>query len=163
MPNAPQDDRLEGRDGDIWRDYCFSGLTQLSIARKYGLSQQRVGQIIASARADIPQKTVEELKAEHLEFLRHSHKIMAQHVNEALAPAYSNGKMMVDENGYPIRDAATRLAAMDRMLKIEDRMSKMLGLDAPLKADVTVSDAAERAAQAAATEAALRLHGGTDE
>ncbi|MFC9752994.1 hypothetical protein [Streptomyces sp. NPDC056921] len=55
----------------------------------------------------------------------------------------SNGRV-VDLQGAPIPDAGPVLAAIDRLLKIQERRAKLLGLDAPLKRDVTLTD--ERAA-----------------
>jgi hypothetical protein len=37
----------------------------------------------------------------------------------------------------PIIDDAPVLAAIDRLVKIEDRMSKLLGLDAPVQSEVS--------------------------
>lgn len=49
----PRPERLEGRDGAIWRAYVL-GHTQDAIARQYGISRQRVGQVLADIRAAIP-------------------------------------------------------------------------------------------------------------
>jgi hypothetical protein len=80
-----------------------------------------------------------------------------------LPPAYSNGRPIVDEDGVIVRDAGPRMAALDRIVKVEDRLAKLLGLDAPVKADVTVNEQARQQAQDAAAQAVARLHGGTDE
>lgn len=51
----PQRDgpRLDGRNGDIWRAYV-GGATQEAIASEYGVSQQRVSQVLAEVRDSIP-------------------------------------------------------------------------------------------------------------
>jgi hypothetical protein len=46
-------ERLEGRDGQIWRAYIL-GATQERIAGEHGVSRQRVGQILGEVRASIP-------------------------------------------------------------------------------------------------------------
>lgn len=46
-------ERLEGRDGAIWRAYVL-GSTQEAIAREHGVSRQRVGQVLEEIRASIP-------------------------------------------------------------------------------------------------------------
>ncbi|MGW1433116.1 hypothetical protein ACWD6K_31410 [Streptomyces sp. NPDC002431] len=55
----------------------------------------------------------------------------------------SNGRV-VDLNGMPLPDDGPVLAAIDRLLKIQERRAKLLGLDAPAKAAVTITP--ERAA-----------------
>lgn len=47
-------ERLGGRNGDVWRAYLL-GRTQESIAEEYGISQQRVSQIISEVRESIPE------------------------------------------------------------------------------------------------------------
>lgn len=46
--------RLEGRNGQIWRAY-LEGHTQEAIAERFGISQQRVSQIIEEVRESIPE------------------------------------------------------------------------------------------------------------
>ncbi|WP_406735363.1 hypothetical protein OG508_28120 [Streptomyces sp. NBC_01108] len=55
----------------------------------------------------------------------------------------SNGRV-VDLHGAPLPDDAPVLAAIDRLLKIQERRSRLLGLDAPVKRDISLTD--ERAA-----------------
>ncbi len=43
----------------------------------------------------------------------------------------------------PLRDRAPVLAAIDRLLKIEERRAKLLGLDAPVRAELITIDAIE--------------------
>ncbi|MBE4789950.1 sigma factor-like helix-turn-helix DNA-binding protein [Streptomyces caniscabiei] len=47
-------ERLEGRNGAIWRAY-LEGRTQEAIAEEFGVSQQRVSQIISEVRESIPE------------------------------------------------------------------------------------------------------------
>lgn len=46
-------ERLEGRDGSIWRAYVL-GSTQEAIAAEHGISRQRVGQVLEEIRSSIP-------------------------------------------------------------------------------------------------------------
>lgn len=46
-------ERLEGRDGQVWRAYIL-GRTQEAIAAEHGISQQRVSQILSEIRSSIP-------------------------------------------------------------------------------------------------------------
>lgn len=47
-------ERLEGRNGEVWRLY-LEGHTQEAIAERFGLTQQRVSQIIEQVRESIPE------------------------------------------------------------------------------------------------------------
>jgi hypothetical protein len=49
-------DRLDGRDGEVWRAYV-GGATQERIAAEHGITQQRVSQVLAEVRATIPDGT----------------------------------------------------------------------------------------------------------
>lgn len=46
-------ERLDGRNGQIWRSY-ISGATQERIAAEHGISRQRVSQVLDEVRAGIP-------------------------------------------------------------------------------------------------------------
>jgi hypothetical protein len=48
-----------------------------------------------------------------------------------------DGRVVTDGDGVPIEDDAARLPAVDREIKIAQRISALLGLDAPTKAEVT--------------------------
>lgn len=59
----------------------------------------------------------------------------------------SHGRIIKDDTGTPIPDTAPILAAIDRLVRIEDarrrngeRRAKLLGLDAPTKVDATVTE-----------------------
>lgn len=53
--------------------------------------------------------------------------------------AYSHGKMMTDQDGEPVKDPQPVLKAIDSVLKIMDRRSKYLGLDAPTKSEQAIN------------------------
>lgn len=154
-------DRLEGRTGAIWRAYC-SGRTQESLAEEHGIHQTRVSQIVAAVRAQLPQEDLADRRARHLETLDAMRVAALELASAPLAPAYSNGRMMEDQDGRPILDAAPRLAALKHAAAFMDREAKLLGLDAAQKVDVTVSEQAKRAQEAAAADAITFL-AGTDE
>lgn len=148
--------RLEGRNGVIWRAYC-SGRTQESLAEEHGIAQSRVSQIIAAVRAQLPQEDLADRRARHLETLDAMRVAALELASAPLAPAYSNGRMMEDEQGRPILDAAPRLAALKHAAAFMDREAKLLGLDAAQKVDVTVSEQARRAQEEAAAAAMARV------
>jgi hypothetical protein len=65
----------------------------------------------------------------------------------------SNGKV-VHLGDEPLIDDAPVLAAIDRLLKIQERRAKLLGLDAPVKKDVALTDERAAAIEALAEELA---------
>jgi hypothetical protein len=154
--------RLEGRDGNIWRQYAH-GATQETLAAQYGISQQRVGQIIREVQATIPEEDLAERRKRAIDSLADLGR-MALEIADLDAPqAWSQGRPMVNDDGTPIMDYGTRLAGLDRFLKVADRQAKLLGLDAAQRVDVTVSEEAKAAAASAAADALAFLHGDTGE
>lgn len=151
-----QTPRLEGRNGAIYQAYIL-GTTQEELAQRHGISQPQVSEIIAQVRASIPEEDLAAARTDHLDVLRRLATVAAEIMDEPAAQAYSNGRPMFNDDGVPIRDHGARLAAIDRILKIGERASKVLGLDAPVKADVTVSESADRVAEAAAADAIARM------
>lgn len=59
----------------------------------------------------------------------------------------SHGRLIVGEDGQPLPDTGPVLAAIDRVLKVADRRAKLLGLDTPVKADLTVHQVDARDAE----------------
>jgi hypothetical protein len=89
----------------------------------------------------------------------------ALEVLERIHFAVSHGKVVEDPDGGPLEDSAPRLAAIDRLLRVEERIARLMGLDAPTRseieariepkpAELLAKIAAARTAQAA-TEAEL--------
>jgi hypothetical protein len=63
----------------------------------------------------------------------------AQAVLEANHFVISEGRV-VRLAGAPLMDDAPVLAAIDRLIKVQERRAKLLGLDAPVKREITISD-----------------------
>jgi hypothetical protein len=154
----PDGRRLEGRNGRVWEDYC-AGWTQEALAEREGISQQRVSQIIAAVRATIPPTDLDEARQRHVAFLEEMQRQAADIARLPAAQAYSNGRPMVDDQGAPIMDYGGKLAAMKTAVGITERAAKLLGLDAPAKVDVGVTEQAQQQAAQAAADALSRLHG----
>jgi len=73
--------------------------------------------------------------------------VAALAVLEAKHFTVSQGKLIyIGED--PLEDDAPVLAAIDRLLKIQERRSKLYGLDAPVKTDVTITDGIDQQIQA---------------
>lgn len=47
----------------------------------------------------------------------------------------ASGKVVKDDNGKPYKDNTIMLQAMDRLLKIQERISRLIGIDTPVKVE----------------------------
>lgn len=157
MPRGNEDDRLDGRDGEIWRAYV-GGSTQEAIASRFGISQSRVSQIIAAVRASVQPEEKEHLVQREIDFLDQLRERMMAAVDAPLPPAFTqSGKILTTPGGHIVLDDSSRLAAVDRAVRLHERLSKLLGLDAAQKLDVTTTEAAQAQAAKRAAEAAAYL------
>lgn len=145
--------RLDDRDHAIWEAYV-SGATQIAIAADFQISRQRVSQIIVKVRETLPE-------ADRAHLVQREAALLDRLRREALKlwdmppiPAHSHGKIILMEDGTPAEDHSGRLAALDRAVKLHERLSKLLGLEAPAKADVSLVGQ-EREATSEAAAAAL--------
>jgi len=153
--------RLEGRDGSIYRAYCL-GTTQEALAQEHGISQERVSAIIRNVTASIPEEDIAERRKRLLDNLDILGNVAAEIMETRPSQAYSNGRPMFNEDGTPVLDYSTRMAALDRLVKLGERQAKILGLEAAQRVDVTVSEQAKRAQEAAAADALAFLAGPED-
>lgn len=157
-------ERLEHRNGVIWRDYC-GGVTQEALAARYGISQARVSQIIRQVRDSIPEEVREEEVQRSLEMLRELRSGALEVWRMAAAPvtAGKDGDLLYDPEAPPgtsalVRDHTGRLRALETALKVDQRISNLLGLDAAQKLDHRITGGEEREAERLAAEAAARVH-----
>lgn len=137
-PQPPPE--FEGRSGEIWRAYAIKRWTQQRIADHFGLSQQRVSEILAKVREQIgtPDK---------LEAIRQSVELYQDIIARAeeLArlegspvTAGKDGDTVYDpETQKIVRDYSARLAALKTMRDTDAELRKLLGLDAATKVETT--------------------------
>jgi DNA-binding transcriptional regulator LsrR (DeoR family) len=135
-------DRLAGRDGEIWQAY-FRGATQDELAAKHGISQQRVSQIIAEVRDNIPEETKAQAILGEVELLR---AVRARVVELLEASDGVEPKLFLD--------------AVDRFVRVSERQARLLGLDAATKVEANVTADESAATIALAADAARRVAGG---
>ena len=158
-------DRLAGRNGVIWRDYC-GGMTQAALAKREGLTQGRVSQIIRQVRNSIPEVKREEEVQRSLEML-HALRVEALKVlalRAAPVTAGKDGDVLLDpEDGEVVRDHTGRLRALETAMKVEQRIGQILGYDAAQKLDMHVEAGERVAAEKLALDAKRRLDGSTEE
>ncbi|MBL7487105.1 hypothetical protein [Frankia sp. AgW1.1] len=80
------------------------------------------------------QETADELRALELERLDRLYQAGMQVLEAKHYTVQKDGVIWHD--GKPLEDDGPVLAAIDRLLKIQDRRAKLLGLDAPTKVEV---------------------------
>ena len=157
--------RLDGRNGEIWQRY-IRGETQSAIAERYGISQQRVSQIIREVADSIPQQTREEVVTRELDLLWRLRTEILDEIYDAPGipvTAGRDGTLVVDpETGQVVRDYSGRIAAAQMSIRISETIRRMLGIDAAQRVDVNVGEQAATEAGAAEARAFLARHGDGD-
>lgn len=154
---------LEGRNGQIWRDWVC-GKTQEAIGAEYGISQSRVAQVIAQVRATIPPADRALMVTREVDFLDHARTVFVKLAQAPLPPAFdTKGGVLVDPSTKEIvRDATGRVSALKAALETQTRLAKLLGLDAPVKAEISLDTLAQDAANQLAADAVAYLNGDTE-
>jgi hypothetical protein len=155
MPKEPIK-RLEGRDGEIWRLYCRNW-TQRELAAEFGISQQRVSQIVREVAGSIVAEEKSEIVKREVDLLNSIRREVLELWDSSPTPMVSNGRIIegvVDHGG--------RLAALDRFDKLTKQLHKVLDLESSRKVDVTMVGE-EEAAQRAAADSTAYVFGSTDD
>jgi hypothetical protein len=129
------------RDAYIWKLYLGRKSIR-KIAEMVNLSKTRVGEIVSEVQLDISMPAKEALINREMELLEQMETVALQILEDSHV-AHSNGRIVKDSNGNIVNDDSVKLAALDRLVKIQDRRSKYLGLDKPMetKHEVKVIDA----------------------
>ncbi|MEV6036019.1 hypothetical protein AB0L65_33030 [Nonomuraea sp. NPDC052116] len=118
------------------------GLTYRQIAAELGMAGPgKAHEAVQRVLKETVQDAADDLRAVELDRLDQMYQA-ALKVLETEHYAISHGKVIcLEEGGEPLADDGPVLQAIDRLLKIQERRAKLLGLDAPTKTNVTVSDA----------------------
>ncbi|GIH26044.1 hypothetical protein Aph01nite_43540 [Acrocarpospora phusangensis] len=117
----------------------LQGLTIAVIARELDLAGSTVHELLteySAARLDPLTDEYRRIELDRLDdYTAKAYEVLvAEHV------LVQHGKVIYDpETEAPMRDLAPKLAAIDRLVRISERRSRLLGLDAVIKADVTVT------------------------
>lgn len=133
MPDVP-DRRLDGRNGKIWADY-IAGRNQEWLADKYALSQQRVSQILTDVRASMQVESKDEWRQRLLDAALLVHAELLGIVLSPPPPVFQAGEILTDADGEVVRDYSAKMSATSHMAKYQERMSRLLGLDAPVSVE----------------------------
>jgi predicted transcriptional regulator len=118
------------------------GLTYRQIAEQLGLAGPgKAHEAVKRVLKETVQEAADDLRMVELERLDQMYQA-ALKVLESEHYAVSHGRVIyLEDGGPPLTDNGPVLQAIDRLLKVQERRAKLLGLDAPTKANVTVSDA----------------------
>lgn len=108
-----EDTRLTNRDNAMWEDYIVRNMRQVDIATKHGVSQQTVSDRMKIVRECLGEERREDILSRRLAQLNV--------VLESLAALAQTGE----------KDAVASF------LKVVERESKYLGLDAPAKTEIS--------------------------
>lgn len=132
---------LEGRNGLIWRGATIYRRTQDDLAQEYGLSQQRVSEILAAVRASIPDHDKDLMRLESIELYADLTLRAMEIVDLVPAPVFvgKDGSIAYDDNGRVVRDYSGRLRAMETAAKMDAERRKLMGIDAAEKSEVSGS------------------------
>lgn len=120
------------------------GLSYQQIADRLGFTDRSTAAKAAKrALAEVVQEPAEELRKLELERLDDMYR-RSYAVLEREHLTVSQGRVVCLENEagekVPLPDDGPVLAAVDRLLKIQDRRAKLLGLDAPTQVQATVTE-----------------------
>lgn len=131
------DDNLSPRDVEIWR-LRTRGISVREIADTFSMTPQNVYKRIQRATELFEIEAAESVIKMELDRLDQL-LVKAMDVLNGRHIAYSHGTMMLDEDGNTTADPKPVLDAINSVLKIMDRRSKFLGLDAPTKSEQQIN------------------------
>jgi transposase len=140
---------------DLW----VRGTTQAEIAKQFGVAQQTVSDRLNRWRERMPETDRQSAMQRCLDQLDLMQQPLLDLAAGALPPAYSNGRAMKDADGNLVPDHSLRIQAVKALLATQDRLARLLGLDAPAKTEVAVTEQAGEAAKEAAARAQVMLTG----
>ncbi|MGJ6963274.1 hypothetical protein ACSDR0_15315 [Streptosporangium sp. G11] len=109
----------------------LTGLTLREIGARLGIAPSTVHLRITAALAERVDPLVDQYRTVELDRLDRL-TVKAWEVLERDHVVVQHGKIVRDEEGNPLRDDGPVLAAVGTLLRISERRSKLLGLDAPI-------------------------------
>jgi len=109
----------------------LTGLTLREIGARLGIAASTAHLRITAALAERVDPLVDQYRAVELDRLDRL-TVKAWEVLEREHVVVQHGKIVRDEDGNPLRDDGPVLAAVGTLLRISERRSKLLGLDAPI-------------------------------
>ena len=133
----------------VGEQFTGKGYTEVYAHKLVSSAIKSIYQDDARVMAKFELERLDALQLEALEVMRANHYVIN---GGAIVRDYlrdENGNVKVDNTGTPITiplvDDAPRLAAIDRLLKIQERRARLLGLDKPTKVASTSPDGEKQA------------------
>lgn len=100
----------------------------VSSARRYTRAEAHT--VETTAREEYRQQQIDQLQVMRAECLE---------ILESGAPMVSHGRLIKDDEGNPLVDLELKLKTQDRLLKVMERLTKLLGLDEPTRTEAAVT------------------------
>ncbi|RKN61873.1 hypothetical protein D7231_31875 [Streptomyces klenkii] len=111
------------------------GLSYRQIADELGVARTTAHEMVERALQAIVQEPAEQVRQLELDRLDHMYR-SALGVLERRHVTVSQGRIVKADDGEPLEDDGPVLQAIDRMLRIQERRARLLGLDAPSRVSV---------------------------
>lgn len=131
---------LDPRSKEMYERWAIWGDTQQEIAAIYGVSHQRVSQIIAAWRKAFPQvrEDLAEQSIATLKELRKRQFALAEQIKAGAPVAVGkDGVKLYEDDGTPVRDYSGYLKALAEVRLTDAQIAKRMGLDAPDRLETT--------------------------
>jgi hypothetical protein len=148
MPNVrgPSGRFIRGREtAERDAEACelrLRGLSYRAIAKQMGYADQMGAyEAVKRSLSAVIAEPAEQVRQQELERLNTMWE-QALEIAKRFHVTVQQGRV-VYANGEPVKDDAPALAAMNTLLKIQERRSRLLGLDAPVKHEVRNVDAVD--------------------
>jgi hypothetical protein len=144
-------ERNHARDAHIWELYV-NGHSQPALAKQFGLSHQRISQIVQSFRDAIKPEDKAEIVVRSFGQLHWMERELHALAASPPIPAYSNGRPIVTsvdpDTGDDVvaEDHSHRVTAMRELRATNESIRKLTGADAKVESSVTVQTSPELSA-----------------
>jgi hypothetical protein len=151
LPIGPVDSYGRSRDAEAARLKALGWtLTQIAThlqlwdggKEENGPSESRAGAAIKRAMARAVRFASDETRALELQSYDELEAICWREL-QARHQLVQNGRIIVDLEGLPLLDKRLLMEIVDRIMKIKERRARILGLDAPTKAEILTVDSVD--------------------
>lgn len=132
---------LEDRNRTIYELFC-TGKSMQEIAERFGVSRQRIAQIISQFQQNLPDDDMRTLHRARLESY-----INAANIHIHGRPPYKTsptGTVVYDNEGYPVVDITALGSLIDVARKLTESARKLDALDLPKRKTVDEDEAMRR-------------------
>lgn len=140
---GPRVDQIDERALEMWRMWTVYRATQITIAKKYGISQQAVSATLQKVR-----EVKEQELADRKEMVMKSFETLSEITQRAMQLAEDikggapvavgkDGNLLYDPDGNLVRDYSGYLAALKAVKEFDSETAKRFGLSAPDKVETT--------------------------